>query len=94
MELSPALVALLVVGPTLIAAAAAGVWHWLSERNSRARRVFVAMETGDTFEGVLVRRLPDRLILDAAKLHRDGSETSLDGTVELDRQRITWVQVP
>lgn len=57
-------------------------------------RVLVVLDTGDTFEGVLLRRLPDRLQLGGARLHRDGAETSVDGTVELDRARITWVQVP
>lgn len=68
--------------------------YWRFVRVETRHRVLVTLDTGDTFEGLLVRRLPDRLILEAARLHRDGAETSVDGTVELDRSRITWVQVP
>jgi hypothetical protein len=57
-------------------------------------RVLVVLDSGDTFEGVLLRRLSDRLVLGGARLHKGGAETSVDGTVELDRARITWVQVP
>lgn len=63
-------------------------------RLRKRQRVLVVLDSGDTFEGVLLYRLRDRLVLGAARLHRDGSETSVDGTVELDRARITWVQVP
>lgn len=58
------------------------------------REVLVVLRSGETLAGVLVARRPGYLILGHAALV-SGAErkTPIDGTVEVDRDNVTWVQV-
>lgn len=60
--------------------------------------MIVQLRSGEALRGTLTDRHRDRLELQAAELI--ASETgnlaepvSIDGTVELDRDNVTWVQV-
>lgn len=58
----------------------------------RRRAVLVALRTGETLRGVLVARRPTYIVL--AKASAVGSQVQpIDGTVEVDRDNVTWVQV-
>lgn len=57
-------------------------------------RVLVALTSGETVEGVLVEKRADGLVLRDVTIHAGGGHSSVDGAVVLDRDRITWVQVP
>jgi small nuclear ribonucleoprotein (snRNP)-like protein len=57
--------------------------------------VLVVLRSGETLRGVLLSRRPTYLVLgDVAVVDGRASETSIDGTVQVDRENVTWVQVP
>lgn len=57
--------------------------------------MIVALRTGETVRGVLVARHRTFLSLDRVEVLHGGSGASstLDGTLEVDRDNVTWVQV-
>lgn len=58
------------------------------------RRVIVVLKSGESIRGVLIARRPDTLILDDAEVLSDGVPVPVDGAVRIDRDNVTWVQVP
>jgi hypothetical protein len=84
-------VAVLTLTGVLALALAAG-WRPLRKRPA----VIVALRTGETVRGVLVGRRPTYLQLARVEvLHGGGGASStIDGTLEIDRDNVTWVQVP
>lgn len=75
----------------IIALALASGWRPLRKRRS----VIVALRTGETVRGVLVGRRPTYLQLARVEVLQGGgaSSSTVDGTLEIDRDNVTWVQV-
>jgi small nuclear ribonucleoprotein (snRNP)-like protein len=81
--------ALILTGWVAIAFAAG--WRPLRRR----RTVLVTLRTGETLRGVLVARHPTFLELARVEVLRgDGASSTVDGTLQVDRDNVTWVQVP
>ncbi len=70
------------------------VFGWRPLR--RRRQVLVTLRTGETLRGILVARRPTWIELARVEvLHGgDGASSTVDGTVQIDRDNVTWVQVP
>lgn len=82
-------VAIVTLAAVLLTAIAFG-WRPYRTRSE----VLVALRSGETLRGVLLHRRPTYLILTAAWVIDGTKETPIDGTVEVDRDNVTWVQVP
>lgn len=58
------------------------------------REVIVVLRSGETLKGVLLHRWPTTLELaDATLLSGSQGQTKIDGTVEVDRRNVVWIQV-
>jgi hypothetical protein len=70
------------------------VFGWRPLR--RRPTVLVTLRTGETLRGILVARRPTWIELARVEvLHgAAGTSSTVDGTVQIDRDNVTWVQVP
>lgn len=59
----------------------------------RKRSVLVVLKSGETLAGTLLTRRPSFIVLGNAAILAGERRTKIDGTVELDRNNVTWVQV-
>ena len=77
----------------IVAGAAARWWTW---RPVIRRRVMVQVDTGLTFEGVVLSRRGPLLVLGDVTVHDPGANpprAKADGQSVLERRRVVWIQV-
>ena len=89
-----------IVAAALVAAIVAGaagvrVWTW---RPVVCKRVMVQLDTGVTFEGVVLGRRGPLLVLGDVTVHTPvaggrGASNKADGQSVIERRRIVWIQV-
>lgn len=92
--MDPLITALLGASVALLIAAGAYLFASGARALSTKEEVIVVLRSGETLKGVLIHRWPTTLELASASLLSGSeSQTRIDGTVQVDRRNVVWIQV-
>lgn len=91
------MIAALVAAVVVVLVAAVVAVRWWTWRPVIRRRVMVQIDTGQSFEGVVLSRRGPLLVLGHVKVHTEGVKgqvsTPADGRTVIERSRVMWIQV-
>lgn len=86
-------VAVILAAVAVVAVVVAFVVRWWTWRPLVARRAFVQTDADVSFDGIVVARRGQLIVLADVTVHAAGTAQRVDGRVVIERARVQWVQV-